>query len=254
MAWKLASAAALGAIHDDGESCQDSVLIETVQGSSGSPVLIAVVSDGAGSADKGRIGSEITCEVCRDEAVSLLLESDDLVEWTDYEIRSIIQTIQKKIAQRASLDQATVNDYSATLVAAVITQSQSLFIQVGDGAAVWNPGTGCEPALWPEESEYANTTYFVTAADALDHLQIRRAPQRPDFVCLFSDGLQYLVLDFKAKAAHELFFKTVESKMESLSRAELDKWLQAMLVSPQVTGRSDDDTSIAAAIWVEEAE
>ena len=254
MAWKLASAAALGAMHGDGESCQDSVLIESIKGSSGSESFIAIVSDGAGSAEKGRIGSEITCEVFRDEAAALLIESDDLSEWTDFEIKSIIQAIQQKVLKVSVAEKDALNDYSATLVAAVVTDSQSLFVQVGDGAAVWNPGTGCVPALWPEESEYANTTYFVTAADALDHLQIRREPKRPGFACLFSDGLQYLVLDFKAKTAHDLFFKTVESKMESLSREDLNKWLQAMLVSPQVTGRSDDDTSIAAAIWVEEEE
>jgi hypothetical protein len=60
-------------------------------------------------------------------------------------------------------------DFACTLLAAVIGQNQSVFFQLGDGAMVQS--LAGEKDLyhcicWPQQGEYANSTNFLTDADA----------------------------------------------------------------------------------------
>ena len=83
--------------------------------------------------------------------------------------------------------------------------------QIGDGAVVAQEGEGVwQPLLWPDHGEYVNTTRFLTDADALAP-SARSSSSLPALssVCLFSDGLERLVLDLRARTAHAPFFDAV---------------------------------------------
>ncbi len=250
MVWTFATAVETGPIHQ-GSDGQDYALF-----SQSDHALFGVVSDGAGSAELGGIGSQLVCETFILSAKAKLLDVPDLKDWTSEDILGVFSSIVSVVKERAEADQRLFGEYSATMVACIITAECALFAQIGDGAAVVEIDGVYEPVLWPEESEFANTTYFITADDAISHFFAKRIDRPVKFGALFTDGIQYLVLDFKTKQAHQPFFKTVHTKAAAgeagLSDSTAD-WLTAMLKSPQVSSRSDDDTSIAVFCRKEEA-
>lgn len=238
MPWTFATAVETGPIHQGTEG-QDYALFSAL-----GETLIGVVSDGAGSAELGGIGSQLVCETFVMSSKAKLSEKPDIRQWESDDIRGVFESICQAIRSRAEMDQRLVGEYSATMVGCIVTGEAALFGQIGDGAAVVEMDGVYQPVLWPEESEFANTTYFVTADDAISHFFAKRIDRPIQFGALFTDGIQYLVLDFKAEAAHQPFFKTVHAKTE-VGEDGLSEWLTAMLKSPQVSSRTDDDTSIA---------
>jgi hypothetical protein len=123
--------------------------------------------------------------------------------------------------------------------------------QIGDGAVVGEHegnGGGWEPLLWPDHGEYVNTTRFLTDPDALDHLRVVELPGPARNVCLFSDGLERLVLDFRSRTAHAPFFDAVFRRFGELPQsghaAQVSHELGVLLSSDAVNQRTDDDKSI----------
>ena len=58
----------------------------------------------------------------------------------------------------------------------------------------------------PPTRDYTNTTYFVTDDEACDRFEFDAGRRRVDEIAVFSDGLEQLVLDLKARTAHDPFF------------------------------------------------
>ena len=112
-------------------------------------------------------------------------------------------------------------------------------------------GGAWRPLLWPDHGEYVNTTQFLTDADALAHLRIEQLDRPVDSVCLFSDGLERLVLDFRARAAHAPFFDAVFQRFGSEPAighaSHVSDELGDLLASDTVNRRTDDDKSILCA-------
>src|ERR1700730_4956424 len=60
--WRIVRASVVGSSHiKSGTPCQDSSLHELIDCAAKAPVLVAVISDGAGSAEQAEIGSSTTC-------------------------------------------------------------------------------------------------------------------------------------------------------------------------------------------------
>lgn len=243
MGWTHASARAKGTIHGEDEPCQDAFLCEAVpQG------FIACVSDGAGSADRGLAGAKLVCEHFCSTAAELL-DAAPISEWTGEQIQTLLLKPRLALLKKAASSQRALTDYSSTLVGLIITSELSLAAQIGDGAVVIETEDGFSPAIWPEESEFANTTWFVNSPNAEEHFTVARLDKPILFAALFSDGLQYLVLDHKHKTAHQPFFERVRNALKREKPGEDKKaseWLQSLLESEQVTKRTDDDTSLIA--------
>lgn len=227
MSWAYAYAYRAGADH---ESCDDAVICEPL-----GDYLIAAVSDGAGSAANAHKGASLACQVFLEMAVPIF---DGKLQPS-----CLISEIQGRIPEGEG------ESHSCTLVGAVAGPKGALFIQVGDGAAVYRTDDSYRVAIWPEETEFLNHTFFVTMEDAEKHLHTCRVDQPVTELSLFSDGLQHLVLDLRTHEPHVPFFDSIFKRLEDVP--EYDQraswWLERTLGSDPVTKRTDDDTSIVIA-------
>lgn len=242
MSWVYAYAYRAGADH---ARCDDVCVCETL-----GDTIIAAVSDGAGSAEKGRIGASLACDAFVELGVQIF--------------SGTIQPPCLLEAIRARIPEGESDAYSCTLVGVVAGPGGAMLLQVGDGAAVikTDPTAGAglhrpadpdgppyELVAWPEETEFLNHTFFVTAHDAGSHLRVHHVHGRIGEFALFTDGLQHLVLDRKTKTPHQPFFRTIFKPLADKPEHDIKSswWLERQLGSDHVTKRTDDDTSIVIA-------
>lgn len=247
MSWIYGSARAKGAIHGPGDTCQDFALAETLEDGT----LVAMVADGAGSTSYGGHGAETAC---RSMLESLRKSKDQGARIDRAALLSAFKGAIEAVESLALERGVPASEFASTLVAAIVSRGEAFFIQIGDGAGVLRMGGEYTVAIWPVETEFVNSTQFVTTPNALQLVQVRRVAGMIEEVVVFSDGLQYLVLDFKEKKPHQRFFASVSEQLtgsDSGRSANFDAWLQALLEAPQVTSRSDDDTSIVYARSIE---
>jgi hypothetical protein len=249
VSWRWAGACSIGSSHiKSGLECQDraSCLSFTVRGEE---FLSAVVSDGAGSASEGARGATIVCTTFqrlvarhfRNRNALRALDGGMIGQWID-EIRERINTCSSRAGRRP-------RDYAATLAAAVIGPESAVIAHVGDGAAVLRAQETREWVVpsWPFHGEYASTTNFVIdqpqATVSLVHVE-----GIFDRLAVFSDGLEYQLLDYRERLApKELFERFVEplgaSKKAGRDRA-FSKRLRTYLASEKVREATDDDISL----------
>ena len=242
--WQLIGARATGTSHvATGAPCQDREGFRVVDDADGGEAAIAIVCDGAGSAVLSDIGAEIVCEAFRANAAGFVcqrgttaLTRDDVVGW--------MEDIQERIAARAHAENATPRDFACTLLFLAASERKTVCAQVGDGAIVLNDGEGLEVALWPENGEYANQTFFVSQSDAREHLQFASFGPVRDFV-IFSDGLQHLALNESERRPYAGFFQPLLDTVRGADELDRTKeQLEAFLSSDRVNGKTDDDKSI----------
>lgn len=251
--WRIVRASVVGTSHiGTGAPCQDFSIHQLAESDAG-PVLIAAVSDGAGSAAHAHVGSRIACERLI-ELVQEFLTSGHHVACIDREtVNSWIDATTRAIQATADASEASLRDYACTLLAAIVDRDAAVFFQVGDGAIVTSQGEedGWLWVFWPQHGEFANTTNLITSENVRDALEFELAPRRVDELALFTDGIENLVLHHASRTVHEPFFNgmfkqvrqsSVDGFDEQLS-SSLDKYLS----SARVCERTDDDKTLLMA-------
>lgn len=216
----------------------------------GNDSIFAVVSDGAGSAKFGAYGAWLTCRFLTVRFREWMHDSpglptdEKLVDWID-ELRDQISTIA---ARRECLPR----QFAATLAAVIVTPSETLALHIGDSAIVGRKGGEWDVLCWPENGEYASSTYFITD-EPEPRLNISRQPREHDAFSLFSDGVGDLALTHQEQAAHSRFFdpmlRPVDAAKGEGRLAELSAKLAAYLASPSVCERTDDDKTLILMSW-----
>jgi hypothetical protein len=249
--WSWIGACSTGSSHiKAGTGCQDSgACIEVPYGEG--TALIAVVSDGAGSAQYSSIGSRAVvramvrqlADFVRGASASPIITEDLARGWLD-DARDRISTI-------ASAKNAQPRDFASTLVAAVIFPSGITVCHVGDGAcaARRHGQQDWEVASWPAHGEYASTTFFVTD-DPEPNLRLTYWDGEFSDLAIFSDGLERLALDFSNNRAFNRFFDPMSVPLDTLPPGRgrtLSCRLKEFLASPRVSERTDDDKTLIVA-------
>jgi hypothetical protein len=212
-------------------------------------VIVAVISDGAGSARNGATGATIVClEVHRQ--IAKYLGNEGLLHHVDREcVAEWIDAIRDKIAVVAHSASLHPRDYAATLIAILANDERACVLHVGDGAAtVRDRGSGeWSVPSWPFQGEYAATTRFVID-DPEAHVEIVHIDHPIDRFAVFSDGLERLVLDHRSKAAPaDLFERLLKpvAEWEGAGRSRmLSRYLRDYLRSEVVCAHTDDDKSL----------
>jgi len=106
--------------------------------------------------------------------------------------------------------------------------------------------------FWPDNGEYANTTYFITDSDAIANLQIEIFSYKPQNIALFTDGMQRLRLQFATCSVYIPFFtpmfQSLALEPPGLSE-KLNHQLELFLNSPSVNQRTDDDKTLVLATF-----
>ncbi len=215
--------------------------------------FIGLAADGAGSTTNGGVGAEIACETLYHVILSMIRRGEHMSSVTDDDVRAWISASREAIAARAEGDGQWIKDYACTLIGVVAANNHTLYFQIGDGCIVTGDGTGYHTIFWPEQGEYANTTYFVSDDRFLEHIKIERQVSVPDEIALFTDGLQNLVLSFSTRTVHDGFFRplfTALRKNPDNGFANLATNLTALLSRDDVNTRSDDDKTLILAVNV----
>lgn len=248
--WRLIQACAEGTSHQGtGVPCQDSCFSDIIEEGDASALVIAV-ADGAGSSLYGGEGAEHACVAAfdavarwaRHAGLSASPSGDDLSAWAGH----IHDGLEAKAQEKGSVSR----EFACTLLVAVCTTTWSAFLQVGDGAIVVRDAQGLRPVFWPDAGEYANTTYFVTDARYAEHLMVITGAAPVDDVAVMTDGLQRLALNFVDRSAHAAFFEPLFRALRQQPFNEVpavEASLQALLDSPSVNSRTDDDKTLVLA-------
>lgn len=249
--WSWVGACSIGSSHvRAGTGCQDSAAcMELVVGDES--VLLAIVSDGAGSATFSSIGSRLVVECFARSAVAHFRANKLSEEITKELIRRWIDDVRDRIFRAAEMLATTPRQMAATLVSAIIYPNRAIVCHIGDGACVLRrKGTeSWEVPSWPANGEYASSTYFVTD-DPEPNLDFVSIEAEFCNAALFSDGIERLALDFANKNASDRFFNPMFAPLEKLGPGRnraLSGSLRRYLDSPRVIERTDDDKSLVLA-------
>ena len=245
--WRHLAASVQGASHvRSGLPCQDFSVVADLPGNGG---LLLACADGAGSARHADVGAETACRALIAEVNRFAgaggridtLTRDTAATWLDA-VRAAIQT-------QADTVNLPTREFACTLVAALVGDASAAFLQVGDGAIVTASATAApEVVFWPEQGEYANTTYFVTGADAHQRLRLDVRTTPVHDVALFTDGLQHIALRYETRLPHQPFFDPMFARL----RAD-EQWpglggaLASFLGSEAISTRTDDDCTLVLA-------
>lgn len=251
--WRYVVATSIGTSHVKQDlSCQDYAKCIVTPDRNNAPVLIAVVSDGAGSAENSHIGSEIACALFTEVAAAYLAKNTAAT--IDCTItQAWLQKIREAIQQRAESDKKRPRDYACTFLAVITSQDYAAYVQIGDGAIVVSGGEELDWGwiFWPQRGEFANTTFFLTDDAALERVCFEATDKPPLEVALFTDGIEPLVLEYATQTAFAPFYDKMfppvrAATVEGLNN-DLSSFLEKYLASPSVCDRTDDDKSLILA-------
>ena len=253
-AWRLLGASVTGTSHEKGGLAgQDAHGYREVPGG----VLLAV-ADGAGSAERSAAGSRVAAASILD-AVSMALVNGwpaSLQVWRDIFFDAYARA-KDSLEQLAAGEALPARAFATTLLCAALSDDVLAVAQLGDGVATAfslggaqgrNAGGEWFLAAEPQRGEYANETYFLSQAGALQRLDIYVYAEPVRALALMTDGLLRLVLDAK-HLPHVPFFQPlltfgVETEDQTLAEAQL----AAFLASERVCARTDDDKTIVLAL------
>jgi Protein phosphatase 2C len=249
--WSWIGACSTGASHiRAGTTCQDSATcIELTVGDQHS--LLAIVSDGAGSAEYSAIGSRLVVE-CFARCVIAHLRADQPIETITKElVLEWLDDVRDHIFRSAQQRSITPRDMAATLVGAIVSLNRAIVCHVGDGACVLRKKgeRDWKVASWPSHGEYASSTYFITD-DPQPTLQFNLLDGEFNEVAIFSDGIERLALDFVNGNAFAPFFEPMFAPLVALGPGRdrrLSLALRKYLDSSRVIERTDDDKSLILA-------
>lgn len=241
--WRWAAASRIGTSHlKAGTRKQDAYVVRVPR----PEALCVVVADGAGSSSHGGEGASLVCRmlsaaICGRIAKHTGLPSEDEIhEWLD--------AIRDRLALVAEKRGLTKRQFASTLVALVVFGDELLTLQIGDSALVARKAGQWEAICWPENGEFAATTYFVTD-DPEPRLRITRKTARDyDAFAAFSDGIDSIALHHANQEPHARFFdpmiKPIDQASERGRLAGLSDALGRYLDGPAICDRTDDDKTL----------
>jgi hypothetical protein len=250
MGWRWIRASVRGTSHlRDNTECQDYGLCDVLA----DDALVAIASDGAGSAPHSAHGSRLACELMLSRLSDHLgaggkvqeLDAAFLTSWREQLLDAILE-----LAREQGLPE-TPRLFACTLVGAVAQGSSCFFFQIGDGAIVVAKRDQPESydwIFWPDQGELESTTYFVTDDDALSHFRSRLVEGEPiDEIAVFTDGLQRLALQLSERVAHKAFFAPLFAELRKCgpgASSSLSVDLERFLDSARINERTDDDKTL----------
>ncbi len=216
----------------------------------GDGTLILAVADGAGSAIHSAQGSLRAAQSSVQFLANYLAArqpSDDQA-WRDL-LRQTLTHAREQLEELAGeIEGASLRDLATTLLLAVANDTHLATLQLGDGAIVLRSLSGALDVLsLPPSGEYINETTFLTSSDPLSDALITTRPiAAVDALSLFTDGVQFLALDYATNSAHAPFFGPL---FDFAAHPEANpEELSTMLASDRVNERTDDDKTLVLAV------
>lgn len=249
--WRVVSAAIRGTSHvKSGQPCQDRLRFTRLPGRR----LLAVLADGAGSAAFAEVGAEIAVDQAIVTFQAWLATAppepgDD--EWKNG-LREALTAARAAVLAEARKRAVAARELASTLAILLVAPGLVVAAQIGDGASVAGEADGGWLAVTrPGQGEYINETTFLTGDDALAAPQLEVRHGRFQRAALLSDGLQMLALKLPETVPHAPFFAPLFRFVESVADVTgAPAQLEAFLLSPRITQRTDDDLTLLLAALV----
>ena len=207
--------------------------------------LVIAVADGAGSAAHSEIGAKLVC----DEFISRVpnIEPDKLANRD--EIIELFATVRDTVIAEAERLNAVPRELACTVLLCVIGPMTATFAQLGDGAIVVRGSEEFRTVFWPEPSEYANATDFLTEDRFREAIQFATMSESICELAVLTDGLQRLALDFTTRQPHRAFFQPFFERLRvETEPTTLVEPFREFLDSARVNDRTDDDKTLVIAI------
>ena len=209
--------------------------------------MIAVVCDGAGSASHSAEGALI----CADHLVTTLRDHiDALDEDTGQWLQEAISKTRDELKHYAEKNALALRDLACTIVGAVIWPQRGIFFHIGDGFGIAELDSGKSIITAPENGEYNNETWFITAEEWADHLRVTQFSGAISRLALMSDGAMPFALD---KTQRALFAPFIEPVINFLKQVEAETGNQALaetLSNPATHSITMDDKTLLLAFPV----
>lgn len=246
--WKVVGASARGPSHEEsGHPCQDRFFSRTT-----GDLLTAVVSDGAGSAPKSAVGSEIAATVVCNGIFDAFTANPELRSFDLDHVR--LRVVDSILAARDRLREAEgipdgngedLSQYHATLLGVVAHAGGGVIFHIGDGAGVAFtdfPG-GQQTISPPANGEYINETFFFTEYGWRGNLRLKPFAA-PTLIMLATDGAASLAFVEKYTSAKDVILIPLT---EYLLKAEGDvgeRALARLLNRDDARAANDDDKTL----------
>ncbi len=247
MTWKAIGQSVVGTSHSAiGIGCQDAVNHTVIRTTDGNEVLLVTISDGAGSALYAAEAAQMVTEKATEYIKELLEKNYSICETHVY---ALAEYLFDQLAQAALSNEVGIDEYSCTMLGAIIHEQYAVFYQIGDGAIIRTDEQGSYSTIWwPHNGEYLNTTAFVTDHLSMPALQVVVLQEQINEIALFTDGLQMLTLSMDTMTVHQPFFKGLFHHLRMADTAEKTELLNILLAqyldSPAINARTDDDKTL----------
>lgn len=156
--------------------------------------LVAVVSDGAGSAKYGKIGAKIICETLVNALINTPLKNYEAA------VKKAIHSARERLVihrLNKSKSVPEILNFSATVVGVVYHKNKGVFFHIGDGAGIALHNGNGETADYtlsrPANGRFSCETYFYTMDNWLESLRFT-AIKKADALFLMTDGVTNFAL------------------------------------------------------------
>lgn len=215
--------------------------------------LVAVASDGAGSASHGDIGAKVASRAFHSRIEKHLQAGQLIADLTPLILENWLQTFRAEIETQAEALEAPIRDFASTLLAFIVGPDRFAFIQLGDGAIIYRLADTDSPYLlaeWPDNGEYENQTYFLTDREDIQRFRYGVVEGNVSEVAIITDGLQRIALDYAERVPFAPFFRPILAALKPEmdgEQPELSDALESFLSSSQVNNRTNDDKTLIIA-------
>lgn len=219
----------------------------------GREIMLAVASDGAGSAPRSAEGASMAVEQFLEDIGPAVVDDPELAFLDRPYVVSWLQKLRNSIDEVSTASGCRADDFACTFLAAVVGPTRTAYIQLGDGAIVVAGSEANEYSwvFWPQHGEFANSTNFVTQNDFESAVEVETTDAPVNEVAIFTDGIERLVLDMQAKTVHSPALIPIFGWLSGLDpRTEIGgpaAALVAFLGSGRVNDRTDDDKTLVMA-------
>ncbi len=249
--WRYAKAAVAGARHSaEGRECEDFAAARIIATARGN-VLAACVCDGAGASPKAATGARVAAEAFLTGASDRLREGGGVI--CEADLQDFLAFAALAVTLRAFGEKQLVRDYATTLVAALVADTWSAFVQIGDGAIVVpSDGGRWELVFEPQRGIYANETFSLTDEEAREKAHLRLYSRSVTELAIFSDGLEKaLIREAAGSAVADAFFNDMLPIIRQSGAAGEDpvlgESLAVRLASDAIGSYTDGDVSLILA-------